>query len=467
MATIPLPPPETIKVYRQRRTQLTHLLRGHPALISAGQPRIGNFPANHCAPFRALSSFLYLVGTSIPHGELLFNDSGATLFCEGPDPDDALWHGPRPDLEALSEALGCSVRPLNELSEALGKERPLTLPSFEPGLRQSLTRLLGATPTAVESDPLVEALVELRLCHDSLAAEELAQAATLSAAAHRRGMAVTHPGISASLVRAEMEALFMARGARCAYQPIVTPAGEVLHNHSYDETLSAGDLLLADVGAETGRGWAGDITRTWPVSGTFSESQRAIYAVVLRAQERAIEALRPGVWYEEIHQLTCLSLAEGLRDLGIFTSVSPEALVDANAHALFFPHGVGHLIGLDVHDMEAFGDRAGYPNDRSRSDRFGGSFLRLNRPLEVGMAVTVEPGFYQIPALLEAPERVGPEVRRLVRWEKLREFRDVRGIRIEDDLLIQEGPALNMSADVPKKIPEIEALVGTARSAFA
>ena len=199
-----------------------------------------------------------------------------------------------------------------------------------------------------------------------------------------------------------MEAALMARGMGCAYPSIVTPHGEILHSERYDARLADGDLLLADVGAETPGGWAGDVTRTWPVSGRYSSTQREIYEVVLAAQKQAIAAVTPGSRYRNVHVLACQALAAGLADLGILRG-NPIELAADGVVALLFPHGVGHLLGLDVHDMEDLGDRAGYAPGRERAKMFGLRSLRLDRDLEPGMAVTIEPGFYISPAILGDP----------------------------------------------------------------
>jgi Xaa-Pro aminopeptidase len=218
--------------------------------------------------------------------------------------------------------------------------------------------------------------------------------------------------------------------------------------------LKSGDLLLVDAGAETLGGWASDITRTWPVNGRFSPTQRAIYEVVLAAHDRCIAQVKPGREYEEIHLEGALAMAEGLVDLGILIG-NPESLVEQDAHALFFPHGIGHLLGLDVHDMEDLGDLAGYASGRKRSDRFGLQFLRLNRPLKSGMVVTIEPGFYQVPAILNNPQ-FRAQYDRVVNWEKLRQFSDVRGIRIEDDVRVTDQGAEVLTAQLPTAPDQIE-----------
>jgi Xaa-Pro aminopeptidase len=249
-------------------------------------------------------------------------------------------------------------------------------------------------------------------------------------------MRETRAGKLESDITAAMEAVFRRAGFSTAYGSIVTVRGEILHNHEHSGHLRNGELLLADVGGETETGYAADITRTWPVSGEFSTSQRELYEVVLAAQRAAIAHARPGVRYRDVHLKAASVLTEGLVALGILRGNVAE-LVARGAHALFMPHGIGHLLGLDVHDMEDLGDRAGYAPGLARDAQFGLSYLRLDRVLAPGMAVTIEPGFYQVPFLLAAPERVGLDGSAIDR-ARLAQFADVRGIRIEDDVLITE-----------------------------
>jgi Xaa-Pro aminopeptidase len=252
-----------------------------------------------------------------------------------------------------------------------------------------------------------------------------------------------------------MESAIVARGMACAYSPIVTTHGEVLHHERYDNILSESDLLLCDVGAETPEGWAGDVTRTWPVRGEFSSTQRALYEVVLAAQGAAIDAVRPGVRYRDVHAIAGRALVRGLVELGIYRG-DPDDLYARGAAALFFPHGIGHLLGLDVHDMEDLGDRAGYAPGRTRSSARGDRYLRLDRDLEPGMLVTIEPGFYRIDALLDDAGELGDLGDALDR-RVLDQFSDVRGIRIEDDVLVTAAGAEVITAHIPKSLAEIEA----------
>jgi len=300
-------------------------------------------------------------------------------------------------------------------------------------------------------------MIQLRLVHDDAAVTELRAAAAATTAAHLAGMRATRVGGSEAAVCAAMEAALGARGMGCAYPSIVTVHGEVLHNERHDNPLAAGDMLLADVGAETPAGWAGDVTRTWPVDGRFSGAQRDLYGVVLDAQRAAIAAVRPGVRYRDVHLGACRSLAAGLVALGVLRG-DPDELVADGVVALLFPHGIGHLLGLDVHDMEDLGDRAGYAPGRRRATEFGLRYLRLDRDLVAGMAVTIEPGLYVSPAILDHPELGKKAAGRLDR-ARLADFARVRGIRIEDDVLVTADGADVLTAAIPKTTDAVEAAI--------
>ena len=437
-------------------------------LLASGAPRSRNYPAG-TYPFRATSHFLYLVGASVPNAALLLEGGRATLFVVPEQPGDALWEGPKPSLAALRKELGVeAVRDVAELAAVVRALAPAvaTLPTQDATSSAWLAELVGRVvvprsgAALVDGTPdaqLADALVATRLVHDEAAIAQLEHAATVSAAAHRAGMRATMGAKGETEIYGAMMGSLRHDGCGDSYGPIVTVHGEVLHNERHDGAVAAGDLLLADVGAETPEGWAGDITRVWPISGRFSASQRAIYEVVLAAELAAIARVRPGVRYRDIHEAAKRVIVTGLRELGIFRG-EVDGLLARGAAALFFPHGVGHLLGLDVHDMEDLGDRAGYAPGRTRSRAFGDCYLRLDRDLVPGMALTIEPGFYQVPAILSDPQYTAPlgdDLRRDV----LAKFADVRGIRIEDDVLVTSGAPVVLTRDVPKSIDEVEALV--------
>lgn len=460
-------PSTSASVFKRRRDRLHGQLTS-PALLAAGEARSRNFRAN-VYPFRASSHFLYFLGASIPGAALLFVDGRSILFTHAPDPGDALWHGARPSLDAVCAAHELDeVRPLEEIGDAVSAlAGPVaTLPTQDAASAKWLGSLLGRQIESCSGDSLTgvdaalaDGLIDLRSRHDAAAIDQLRHAAKVSAEAHIAGMRATRPGGDEYGVMAAMIGVLRAAGLEDAYGPIVTVHGEVLHAHEHTNPTASGELLLADVGGETSEGWAADITRVWPVSGTFSSSQRAIYDVVLEAELACIEMAQPGVRYRAVHECAKRTMVAGLRDLGIFKG-EVDGLLERGAAALFFPHGVGHLLGLDVHDMEDLGDRAGYASGRDRDARFGDAYLRLDRDLEPGMAVTIEPGFYQVPGILDDPQytaSVGADLDRGV----LAKYADVRGIRIEDDVLITETGNEVLTSGVPKKADEVEAVMRT------
>ncbi len=445
--------------FAERRRRLQERLSG-PALIVAGLSQPRNFAGNRY-PFRASSHFLYLVGQPLEGAALLVEPERVTLYAHPPDPDEALWTGPQAGLDELARQLGIEVRPIDELKPPDGTA------TLSPQDVESAFWLSDVLEREVDADggdevegvdrALADAMIELRLRHDAAAIEQLRQAAAVTVRAHVAGMAATRPGIREAAVRARMEAAIIECGMTCSYNSIVTVHGEVLHNERHDHLLGDSDLLLADVGAETPEGWAGDVTRTWPTSGRFSPTQRDLYECVLAGQLAAIEAVKPGVRYLDVHRAAGRRIVAGLIELGIFKG-DAEDLYHRGAAALFFPHGVGHLLGVDVHDMEDLGDRAGYAEGRERSTVPGDRYLRLDRDLEPGMAVTIEPGFYVIPALLSNPEEVGDLASALDR-SALERFSDVRGIRIEDDVVVTDDGCEVLTREVPKSVDEVEAAI--------
>lgn len=446
---------------RQRRQRLADKIQT-PVLLWSGQSSSRNFPAN-TYPFRANSHFLYFAGLPLYNAAIYLEAGRLTLFMDDPTAADRLWHGDRPYRDQISAEIEADAAyPLAELA---GFARDAaTIPVMDAATLQQQSQILGRNLPAARSlqdidQALATAIVELRLIHDEQALAEMTRAAAVTVEAHRAGMLATPSAKTEATVRAAMEQVIMSHNMTAAYSSIVTVHGEVLHNNEYHHPLQPGDLLLADVGAETPLGWAADVTRTWPVSGRFSSTQRDIYEIVLAAHDRCIAAARPGVEYRDLHLLACTVIATGLTELGILRG-QPEDLVAQDAHSLFFPHGIGHLLGLDVHDMEDLGDLAGYASGRSRSDRFGLCYLRLNRPLQTDMVVTIEPGFYQVPALLNDPQQ-REKYAAVVNWERLADFSDVRGIRIEDDVLITESGNRVLTSELPTQIESIIKLFGS------
>lgn len=426
-----------IETLRQRRDKLAQII-DFPALFRSGKAPARNFPANRY-PFRANSHFLYFAGLPIPNAAIYLEGGNLILFKDDDPPESALWQGEMPKRGDIAAKMGADEHyPLSELSRFVKDAATL--------------------PIQCDRDlALAKAVITLRLCHDDFAINQIKQAAQVSILAHKAGISAVTRCRSEAQVRAVIEGEIIAHNMTCAYASIVTTRGEILHNEDYSNELSPDDLILADVGAETPLGWASDITRTYPVKGRFSATQRSLYDVVLAAHDACIDKVHPGVEYSDIHILGATVLTEGLLDLGILRGKA-EDLVDLDAHALFFPHGIGHLLGLDVHDMEDLGDLAGYAPGRTRRPRFGFQYLRLDRVLQPGMVVTIEPGFYQVPGILNNTE-LREKYQDCVDWERLKMFGDVRGIRIEDDVLVTEIGSEVLTQDLPNQAAEIEALM--------
>ncbi len=445
---------------RQRRQRLADLI-DFPVILWSGDRYSRNFPAN-TLPFRASSHFLYFAGLPLLNAAIYLEAGQLTLLMDDAPAEDALWHGQVPKRDEVAQSIGADTAyPLSALGGNV--KGAATIPVQDRKTRAWQSRLLGRvwqSASVLEGIDLqlAQAIVTLRLTHDAGAIAQLRQAAEMTVKAHWAGMRATSAAKTEAEVRAAMEAVLMAHNVTCAYPSIVTVAGEVLHNLHYHHRLQEGDLLLVDVGGETPLGWAADVTRTWPVSGQFTPTQRDIYDVVLAAHDACIAMVAPDVEYRDIHGLAARVIAEGLVSLGILRG-QPERLVERDAHALFFPHGVGHLLGLDVHDMEDLGDLAGYAPGRVRSDRLGMKFLRLDRPLKSGMLVTIEPGFYQVAALLQN-SHLRDQYADCVNWDRLERFSDVRGIRIEDDVLVTEQGCQVLTAGLPTSVNALESCCG-------
>jgi Xaa-Pro aminopeptidase len=448
-----------------RRARLSRAF-GRPALFASGGQRARNYAANGY-PFRAASHFLYFAGAPLVDAMLLVTASKSTLFVVPAGADDALWHGEHEPLEALAARTGVdAIEPISSLPDAISalarSGEVATLPPQDEPTASALGAVLGRRieargGTALEGIDarLADAVIDVRLEHDEPALTQMRAAVAVTTRAHASIFRTLAPEVSEARVRAGIECEFTAAGMSPAYGSIVSVHGEILHAERSDGVCRAGELLLVDAGAESAEGWASDVTRVYPVTGRFSPSQRAIYDIVLAANRAVIAAIAPGKSWRALHRLATRTIVEGLVELRILRG-SVEGLLERNAGGLFFPHGLGHLIGLDVHDMEDLGDRAGYAPGRTRLDGLGERYLRLDRELAVGMGVTVEPGFYQVPAILRDPRFVGPIERDLDR-ARLAEFADVRGIRLEDDVVVTEHGADVLTSGIPIAADDVEA----------
>ena len=436
---------------KQRRDRLAKIFP-YPVILRSGKALSRNFPAN-TYPFRANSHFLYFAGIPLENAAIKLENGLLELFIDNPSPNSTLWHGKMPDRDEIARNIGADgAYPLADKS--VRSVNAVALPGKITQMAECQEKDIKINKNEEIGLELAKAIISLRLSHDQGAIEEIRQAIAVAIEAHIAGIKATPTAKTEAEVRGVIEGVIIAANMTTAYNSIVTVHGEVLHNEKYHRSLRSRDLLLVDVGAETVNGWASDITRTWPVNGKYTSTQRDIYNLVLAAHDECIAKMRPGVEYRDIHLLGCKVIAEGLIDLGILKGKA-EDLVEMDAHALFFPHGIGHILGLDVHDMEDLGDLAGYETGRERSQRFGLGYLRLDRPLKKDMVFTIEPGFYQVPAILNN-EEMRSKYENVVNWKRLESFSDVRGIRIEDDILVTETSTEILTAKLPNKAEAIE-----------
>ena len=461
------------ETYIERRRRLKHELSDGIVLFLGHCESARNY-ADNPYPFRQDSSFLYFWGLNTPGLAALIDlDEGTeVLFGTDPTVDEVVWTGPLPSLEERARRIGVSTHaPIDQLADRLQhaqeQGRPIHfLPQYRPNGRQQMQRLLDIPVGQVNdhtSEALIRAVVAQRSVKSDEEVAEIEAAVDIAHAMHTNVMRNTAPGVPERTVAGDLWGLTRSRGGWLSFQPTVSVHGEVLHNTISDRPMQAGELTLCDAGAETTSNYASDITRVTPVSGTFSDRQRDIYRVVLQAQERAIEAIQPGVPFKQIHLQAARDMTASMKQLGFMRGDVDEA-VAAGAHALFFPHGLGHMMGLDVHDMEGLGeDYVGYDATTERSDQFGLNSLRLARPLETGFVLTVEPGVYFIPALIDQWKAEGRHAA-FVNYDKFEAFKDFGGIRIEDDVLVTTDGHRTLGPPIPKQVEEVEALAGKAHA---
>jgi len=457
-------------IYARRRESLRRSLaerglRSGMVLVLGNRESPMNY-ADNAYPFRQDSSFLYFAGIPQPDLALTLDleSGGSLLYGHEITLDDEIWTGRRPSLRELAEAGGLGgVMPRSALEADAGSARTLLfLPPYRAEHREELAAILGCPAGAVEaraSLDLVRAVIALREIKEPEEIERMDAAADLTADMHRAVIARARPGIRESELAARASELALAGGAGLAFPVIATTRGSVLHNHDHSGTLAEGDLFLLDAGAETVDGYAGDLTTTYPVNGRFDPRQREIYEIVLSAHRAACGALAPGLPFRDAHFAAARTVFAGLKALGLARGDTEEALA-AGAHALFFPHGVGHQIGLDVHDMESLGEvNVGYDGE-PKSPQFGLRSLRMAKTLKPGMTVTVEPGVYFIAPLIAKWKAEGLH-RGFLDYPKIEEWLSVEGIRNEEDWLVTVTGARKLGGPFDKSAGALESAVGS------
>lgn len=433
------------ETYVRRRSELRKRIEGGLVLLPGNGESPANYPSNQFR-FRQDSTFLYFFGLNRPdYVGLIDIDSGEeTLYGDDYTIDDIIWMGPQPTLGEQAREVGIGkTLPLSQLGKrieaAVSKGRKVHfLPPYRGETTLQIAQLLGLAPERVPlyaSVELAKAVVALREIKDADEIDQIEKACEIGSKMHCMAMKMCRPGVVEREIAGAIESIALQHGAGVSFFSIVSQHGETLHNHCHEGTLLSGRLMLVDAGAETTMNYCSDFTRTFPVSGRFTQKQKDVYDIVLAANDRTFSLAGPESYYYQMHNEASLVIAEGLKSLGLMRGDMQEA-VAVGAQALFMPHGLGHQMGLDVHDMENIGEKyVGYDEQTLRSSTPGLSSLRMGKRLREGMVITVEPGIYFIPALIEKWEREGLGSG-FIDFAKVREYLDFGGIRIEDDMLI-------------------------------
>ena len=454
------------ETYIDRRKRLAEQVQSGVVLIMGNDESPMNYPDNPYE-FRQDSSFLYFFGLDSPGlvGLIDIDEGKEIIFGDDITVNDIIWMGPQPKLSDRGQAVGITeTAGLDRLAETLagakqGGRKVHFLPQYRGDNIVNLHRLLSIPAARINDNvsvELIKAVVEQRSVKSPEEVEELESAVDICHAMQTAAMQACQPGLVEREVSGLMAGLVAGRGSMLSFPTIFTTHGETLHNHYHGNVMQAGDIIINDSGAESALHYAGDITRTIPVSGKFTDRQKDIYMIVLNSQTAAMNAMLPGVPFREIHLLAGEILASGLKDMGLMKGDVKQA-VAAGAHALFFQCGLGHMIGLDVHDMEGLGeDYVGYTDMIKRNGQFGLRSLRLGRQLRVGFAVTVEPGLYFIPQLIDL-WKAEKKFDEYIDYNEVEKFRDFGGIRLEDDVLVTEGGCRILGKAIPRTIEEVEA----------
>ena len=380
--------------------------------------------------------------------------------------DDIIWMGNQLNLNELTELSGIDRSEefdnlYNVIPEAIKRKRNIHfLPQYRSEHLFLASKLLGIKPFRINNYASVEfikAVVEQRSVKSEEEVTEIEKAVDIAHRMHTAAMKMIRPGLTEKKIAGMIEGIAISLGAGIPFQPIVSINGQILHNPHYDNEILPDSILVNDSGAESNLHYASDITRTIPASGTFTSEQKDIYEIVLDAQLKCIEAVKPGVTNKSLHILAAKTIVEGLTNLGLMMG-NPDEAVEQGAHALFFPHGLGHMLGLDVHDMEGLGeDYVGYDNDNTRSNQFGLAYLRLAKPLQPGYVFTIEPGIYFIPPLI-AEWRAENKFFDFINYDKVEQYHEFGGIRIEDNLLVTDDGYRVLGKPIPKTVDEVEAI---------
>ncbi len=455
------------KIYIQRRKILKKSVGSGFIILLGNEEAPMNYTDNQYA-FRQDSTFLYYFGIDHPGlaAAIDVDENKEYIFGNDIGIDEIVWMGPQPTISERAKEVGvkntASLKEMEKLiKNVLAQGRQVHyLPQYRAFNILKIEHLLGIHPKRMKeysSEKLIMAVAEQRVKKAPEEIKEIVKALDAAYEMQTTAMKLARPGKNEREIAGVMEGIAIARGGRLSFPTIFSRNGQTLHNHFQGNKLKAGDIVVNDSGAETAMHYASDITRTFPVSGKFTKIQKEIYQIVLDMQLIAIKSIKPGITYRSVHLESARVLVERFKALGFMKGDVDEA-VRKGAHALFFPHGLGHLMGLDVHDMENLGEgHTGYDNKTKRSDQFGLAYLRFGKIMEPGVVLTVEPGIYFIPELIDIWKKE-KKFKEFINYDKVIKHKKFGGIRIEDDIVVTEKGCKVLGKPIPKTVKEVEKL---------
>ena len=457
--------------YVGRRAKLKTLVKDGIIILFGNNESPCNFPANGYYPFRQDSSFLYYFGLQRDGlvGVIDIDNDIETLVGNDIDIEDIVWYGSVNSVHDMAESVGVkNTAPMKSLkticNDAMRQKRRIHfLPPYRHDTMIQIFDLLGIHPVQQKesaSMELIKAVVKMRSTKEQQEIEELERAAVIGYKMHTTAMRLTKPGLTEKFVGGQVDGIANSYGAMVSFPTIFTQHGEIMHGNPSMDILESGRLALCDAGAETVNNYCSDNTRTYPVNGKFTDRQLEIYSIVEACHDYVLDVAKPGVKYMDVHLAVCRLMTKSLKEIGLMKGDVDEA-VAAGAHAMFLPHGLGHMMGMDVHDMESLDQiNVGFDEEtRPRLDQFGTNCLRMGRRLEEGFVVTDEPGIYFIPALIDDWKASG-HCAEFLNFDMLETYKDFGGIRIEDDVLITKDGCRFIGKDrIPYHPKDVEAFM--------
>ena len=459
------------QTYISRRMELKKLVKSGIIILFGNNESPANYPANAYYPFRQDSSFLYYFGQKRDGlvGIIDIDNDQEAILGDDIDIEDIVWYGSVDSIHDMAEQVGvANTAPMSALAsicnDAQRAKRTIHfLPPYRSDIKIQIFDLLGIHPSQQKesaSMELIKAIVKMRSTKTAEEIEELERAAVIGYKMHTTGMRATKPGLTEKYVGGLVDGVAHSYGAMASFATIFTQHGEIMHGNPSMDILESGRLALCDAGAETIEHYCSDNTRTYPVNGKFTQRQLEIYSIVEACHDHTLQVARPGVKYMDVHFAVCHLMFNRLKELGLTKGDTDEA-VNAGAHALFLPHGLGHMMGMDVHDMENFDQiNVGFDEEtRPNLNQFGTNALRMGRRLEEGFVVTDEPGIYFIPALIDDWKARG-HCKDFLNFDKIETYKDFGGIRIEDDVLITKDGCRFIGKDlIPYHPKDVEAFM--------